>query len=495
MGAGESAAPSGLQAADLVFHWARRVPDKAAIVSDGRVFSYRGLAHRIAQARAHFSRQGLGGPGTAVVAVADLASFWILSLALRSLGLTTIQPRPGEPFDALDLPDARCVVGSNAEQWPDLERMNATAGLPVLVAAVDDEAPLWPFAAGPAPAGGHILQTSGTTGLQKKVLMAPSFEPAYIRYRRAVMDIPHESVGALFDFAAWTGAGYKGVVSSLTAGATVVIDQRPDRHAALLRYPGVTYAVIVPTMARAILNAPLEVLPFNPGLQIQIAGGALSLREIEALKARVTPHLFNSFGSTEARPTAFTPMLTAEDYRWHRLVPGRGVEVVDDQDRPLPAGQIGRLRVTTTDGPTGYLNDEAATHAFFRDGYFYPGDLAVIREDGRMALHGRVTDVINQKGQKILPAPIEDRLRDIFEVSGVCLFSMQNAAGEEEIHVIIETARAIAPDRLAEALNRELPGFPGAHVHFAPALPRNPMGKVLRLAAREQALAAARARA
>jgi acyl-coenzyme A synthetase/AMP-(fatty) acid ligase len=488
-------APVDLQVTDFVFVWARRLPDKAAIVHEGRPLSYGALAHRIAQARAFFVRHGLIGPGVVVVAVANLQTFWSLSLALRSLGVTTIQPRPGQPLEDLGLPEVLGVVGSPAERSLDLDQACATAGLPLLYAAIEAETPLWPTrAASAGKTGGHILLTSGTTGLQKKILMEPSFEPAYIRYRRRVMDISHDSVGVLFDFAAWTGAGYKGVVSSLTAGATVVIDQRPISHAPLL-YHGVTYAVILPSMVHELLAGPPDALPRNPALQIQVAAGALTLREIEALKARITPDLINSFGSTEVRPIAFTPMEIAEDQRWHRLVPDRGVQVVDDLDRPAPAGQVGRLRVPTTDGPTGYLSDETATRAFFKDGYFYPGDLAEIRADGRMALHGRVTDVINIKGQKILPAPIEERLRDVLAVSGVCLFSMQNQAGEEEIHVVLETPSPISPAQLQEVLLRELTGFPGAHVHFVPALPRNALGKVLRLAARDQALAAARARA
>jgi acyl-coenzyme A synthetase/AMP-(fatty) acid ligase len=488
-------APAPLQVTDLVFDWAQRLPDKAAIVHEGRPLSYGALAHRIAQARSLFVRHGLTGAGVVAVAVANLQAFWILSLALRSLGVTTIAPRPGLPLEDLGLPDIRGVVSSPVERSATLDAACAAAGLPLLYAAIEAEAPFWPTQPAAAEAtGGHILLTSGTTGLQKKVLMQPSFEPAYIRHRRGVMGISRDSVGVLFDFAAWTGAGYKGVVSSLTAGATVVIDQRPMRQAPLL-YPGVTYAVIVPTMVGELLACPPDALPPNPALQIQVAAGALTLREVEALKARITPDLVNSFGSTETRPVAFTPMATAEDQRWHRLVPDRGVQVVDELDRPLPAGQIGRLRVTTTDGPTGYLHDETATRAFFKDGYFYPGDLAVIRADGRMALHGRVTDVINLKGRKILPAPIEERLREILAVSGVCLFSMQNPAGEEEIHVVLETQTPLDLARLQEGLSRELTGFSGAHVHYVPALARNAMGKVVRLAAREQALAAARARA
>jgi fatty-acyl-CoA synthase len=145
-------------------------------------------------------------------------------------------------------------------------------------------------------------------------------------------------------------------------------------------------------------------------------------------------------------------------------------------------GQVGRLRVDTVDGPTGYLNDEAASREFFKDGFFYTGDLAVERADGRFALHGRVTDVINIEGRKISPAPIEDRLREALGVSGVCLYSRQDKAGEEEIHVVIEAPAPVPMDQLTTALKAELRGFPHANVRYVAALPRNAMGKLLRRA-------------
>jgi fatty-acyl-CoA synthase len=155
----------------------------------------------------------------------------------------------------------------------------------------------------------------------------------------------------------------------------------------------------------------------------------------------------------------------------------------------VPTGKIGRVRVSTAGGPTSYLNDEAATRAFFKDGFFFTGDLAVMRSDGRMALQGRVTDVINVQGTKISPAAIEDRLGELLGVSGVCLFSMQNDSGEEVFHVVVETSTPIDSERLTAAFKQELRGFPQARVYFAAALPRNEMGKVLRQAVRAQAIA------
>jgi acyl-CoA synthetase (AMP-forming)/AMP-acid ligase II len=487
--------PPGLQVTDLLFAWAQRIPGKPALVHNGVPFSYAELAYRVAQARGWFARNGLIGPGIAVVATRHLVEFWIQALALRSLGLTTIAPRYGDSLETLALPDVRCVVGSPAQSRSALEAEGEAAGLPCLLPAIADERPFWPTGTTPVEqSGGHILLTSGTTGLPKKVLSAPSFEPAYMHHRRSIMGFPHGYVGVLFDFGPWTGAGYRGVVCSLAAGATTILQQGGERYEALL-YPGVTCVATIPSIAAELLATPAGVLPRNPAMEIQVGAGALNGWEIEALKERFTPHLFTAFGSTEARITGFTALLTPEDHRWHRLVPGRGAQVVDDEDRPLPAGRIGRLRVPTTGGPTGYLHDEAATRAFFRDGYFYSGDLAEFSGDGRMALHGRVTDVINWRGQKILPLPIEERLRERFQVGGVCLFSMPNDAGEEEIHVVMESPTSIEPARLRDVLRSELAGYEGAHAHFMPALPRNDNGKMLRQETRERALSAARARA
>jgi len=211
--------------------------------------------------------------------------------------------------------------------------------------------------------------------------------------------------------------------------------------------------------------------------------------QVDQAKARITSQLFHYFVSTEAGLIAFTSLDTPEDQRWHRLVPGRMVEIVDASDRPVPIGEVGQVRVDTAGGPTGYLNDETATRTFFRGGFFYSGDLAVMRSDGRIALQGRITDVINMQGIKISPAPIEERLGEVLGLNGVCLFSIQNDSGEEELHVVLETPKPIDSERLIAAIKKELPGlFYGARVHCLATLPRNHMGKVLRQEVRAQVM-------
>jgi acyl-CoA synthetase (AMP-forming)/AMP-acid ligase II len=473
---------------ELIFGWAERTPDKPAVVVNGHPYAYRAFAGLIAEARGYFARRGLAGPGVAVVAISSLLGFWVASLALRSLGLTTIAAQSVDDVGELRL-DIRCVVCLVGQVWPGIEALCAERGLPLLVLPAHGEAPLAIDACRPPDGpGGNILRTSATTGAYKMVLIEPGFEVGFLLKRLEVSGLTEDSVVNLFDFGGWTGGGYKTAVLTWMVGATVMIDQRRPYHLPLL-YPGVTLSLMVPDMLDSVLASPEGTYPRSETMWLSVTGGALTQGQINAAKARITPHLFSGLGATETASFGFTPLETPEDQRWHRLVPGVPVEIVGEDGRPAALGEVGLLRVSSAGGPAGYLNDEAASRAFFRDGWFYPGDLAVFREDGRIALQGRVTAVINVKGQKISPEPLELALREQLAVRGVCLFSMPDAAGEEEIHVIIEAPAPVAPERLAAVLSQALTGFPHAQVHYTAALPRNAMGKLLRPAAREQALA------
>jgi acyl-coenzyme A synthetase/AMP-(fatty) acid ligase len=466
-----------------IFDWAERAPEKVALVHNGATWSYRTFAAAIAAARGFLARQGCVGPGVAVQALSDMREFWVLNLALRSLGLMTVAVRSAEEIGELRLPDVRFVVASAAEgAWPGLAERCA-GPRPLLVSASwEGEAPLGIDAPPELPPGGHILQTSGTTGSPKKVLIDPAFELAFSRRRQGINAVTQESVVAVFDFGAWTSAGYQAPVSVWFAGATTVIEQE-QRWRALL-YPGITHATLVPHMIDAILAAPRGSFPRSATMVLGIVGGAATRAQIEQIKARITPHVVSRIGTTEAGSYTYTPLETEEDLRWHLPLPGR-MQLVDAQDRPVPVGTSGRVRIATTDGPTGYLYDREATREFFKDGFFYPGDLAVMRADGRIALQGRVTGVININGQKTSPEPIEERLSDELGVTGVCLVSMPDESGAEQIHVVIEAPQPILAERLSAVLSRALKGFPAARIYYAATLPRNAMGKLQRDRVRE----------
>ena len=476
---------------NLIFDWAKRTPDRTAVIYNGHPWSYRSFAQIISVARSYFARRGYIGSGYAVLAIQNLVNFWILSLALRSLGLTTIGVPSATAVRKLSLPDVRCVITSTnpSETYAGLGDLCTELGLPLLSVSLDGEPALGLDASEtPDPWGGHILMTSGTTGIYKMILWSSTFDAVYLRHRVKALGLNQNTVFCVFNFWPWTGAGYGWTASPWTVGGATLIEQWSEPYKALLR-PGITHAILTPAILSGILATPTDAFPRSDAMQLAVTGGAISQTQIDRAKARITPRLFNSLASTETGVIAFTPLDTPEDRMWQRLIPGRLTEIVDETDRPASIGEIGWVRVSTAGGPTSYLYNEAATRVFFKNDFFYTGDLAVMRSDGRMALQGRISDVINVQGDKVSTAPIEERLSELLGVSGVCLFSTPDNDGEEMIHVVIETPTLNNSERLIAALNQEFRGgFRRACVHCVAALPRNEMGKVMRQATRTKVI-------
>ncbi len=452
------------------------------MVYNNNVMPYGQFARLIEASRRYLAQRVRPGTGVAVLAISSMLDAWIQGLALRSLGITTLAARR-EAIGSLGLPEVACVVVTEAEPSADVEATCAASGWPVVripravYASAKALAPsdLRDPAAAP---GGHILLTSGTTGSHKKVLISPEAEATIVAHRQKILGISERSVVDVFHYGGWTGNGYKAPADTWDAGGCIVMYQGPRPHEAV-QHPGITHAYANLYVLSELLAAPDGALRYNPSMRLFVGGAPLSPALAQEAKARLTPQLYTTVSSTEVSQFANTPIETADDLVWHRLIEWREVEVVDDDGHAVPAGRVGNLRVKTM-GVAGYLHDEDATRRFFRDGYFYTGDLATIRADGRLMLQGRVTDIVNVRGSKFAAGPVEAALRERFRIGGVCVFSAREPGGDEVLHVALETTRRLDPSDCAAALAGVLPGVAGARFHLVDTLPRDQEGKLQR---------------
>ena len=166
-----------------------------------------------------------------MLAVGNLVDFWVLSLALRSLGLTTMAVRSVAAVGKALLPDVGCVVTSPNEAWPGLDEVCVARGLRLYSVSLGGEAALDLDATAHA-SGGHILRTSGTTGADKMVLMTSAIDAVFLRRKVDVIGMSQDTVLGAFDFAPWTGAGYRWAASPWLVGGTTLSSTgaRPGRR-------------------------------------------------------------------------------------------------------------------------------------------------------------------------------------------------------------------------------------------------------------------------
>jgi malonyl-CoA/methylmalonyl-CoA synthetase len=164
-------------------------------------------------------------------------------------------------------------------------------------------------------------------------------------------------------------------------------------------------------------------------------------------------------------------------------LPDVAVEIVGDDERAVPDGQPGELRIRSPQLFLGYHGDRDATAASYDwAGRFRTGDTGVRSPDGYIRLLGRTSvDILKSGGYKLSALEIEDVLSTHADVREVAVIGVPDpiwgdcvtacVVAREGSALTLEALRAFARDALAPyKLPRAL--------RLLPALPRNPMGKV-----------------
>ncbi|MBI3678515.1 MAG: acyl--CoA ligase [Proteobacteria bacterium] len=473
-----------------IFEHARKTPDRIAIVNDGEPISYRDFARGILRAHAFLVQQNLPADGLVVVCVRNAVEAWCILLALASLGRVTAGVGRLTELKHFTAHRISCVIVRESEPRPILAEMATRLGFkPIRTPAnftggADQQStPEIPERV----AGGHLVVTSGTTGMVKKVLIDAGNEAVNIHQRLEAFGIERNSIVNLFDWARRTSVGYTVPLGIWSIGASAVFTEKLKGHESLTR-KGTTHVIATPHMVADLLAAHAGASRRQENLKLFVGGGPLPAATAEAALRDIAGHLFTMVGSTEAGVWCVTPVKQPQDAASHTIAPSRIVHVVDDEERPLPAGETGSVRIAVLKGTTSYYQDEEATRTFFRNGFFYPGDLGVFDASGRLTLQGRVTDIIQVNNMKFAVAPFERKLQTRLRTEDVCIFSAQTGGMDEELYVAVQGNPGFDAAALKAIAREELARFPHVIFRFVPEFPRNESGKVLRHELKEQVL-------
>jgi acyl-CoA synthetase (AMP-forming)/AMP-acid ligase II len=212
------------------------------------------------------------------------------------------------------------------------------------------------------------------------------------------------------------------------------------------------------------------------------------------------PRLYQLYGQGESPMTisGLSQRMHADEAhpRWReRLgscgVPRTGVlvKVVDEDDRELPAGEVGEVVTKSDCVMEGYWENPEATAETLRGGWLHTGDLGSFDEDGFLTLRDRSKDMIISGGSNIYPREIEEvllRHPDLVEVSVVG--RPHREWGEEVVAFVVARPGAeIAADALERLCLDHIARFKRPrHYRFVEALPKNNYGKVLKTELRRQ---------
>jgi fatty-acyl-CoA synthase len=159
-----------------------------------------------------------------------------------------------------------------------------------------------------------------------------------------------------------------------------------------------------------------------------------------------------------------------------------------------PAGELGELCTRGYLVMKGYDGDPAATaHAIDGEGWLHTGDLAVMREDGRFQIKGRLKEMIIRGGENIYPREVEDFLHQHPKIADVYVLGLPD---ERLGETVLAWIRLKAGETMMDEEVRQFCAGKIAHfkipqyVRFVDAFPMTVTGKVQKFVIREQEIEA-----
>jgi long-chain acyl-CoA synthetase len=261
-----------------------------------------------------------------------------------------------------------------------------------------------------------------------------------------------------------------------------------DSLAELIERSKATAMLTVPATARGLMGLTRSKTPFFPSLEyLMCCGAPMSAGDKIAARQTLTGGFLENYGSTMA---GMLTLLESKDIEAYgnsvgRPLPHVQIEIVDNQGRPLPAGEVGAIRARTPGVAEpmslGSGEEDQRTSDLLIDGWIYPGDLGALDKSGFLKIVGRTSDMIIRGGAKVYPSEVEGVLAEHAAIAEVAVVGWPDQiVGEEVAAFVVLRSKAEPRELLAYCRSKLQPDKQPREIFIIDALPRNANGKLVR---------------
>lgn len=459
---------------------AKHQPTEAAICAPGwnyNIVSYGRLLFFANNVAAHALASGLKRGDVVAVYVQDPIFHWALVLGLTRLGIISLSIvntslPAGVRIDAVLAETVAAFAKTQRVIQVDQGWIEGDGKAPGLESGQDGDAI------------GRIILTSGTTGEQKAVALSHNLIWRRIQTYDFAFGNRFPACSRIFiDVGIAANSGYLWPMYILSRGGTVFVrGSDPAETMQALSLYRVQGMVAAPAGMAEFLEyyeqSPAFLCPFEVMLSV---GSKLATSLSDRIRARMCPYVVHGYGATEGNPVAgaYVHQTSHVNGAVGYITPGMIVQAVDDNGRIGRGGEEGHIRFRGDKCVSSYVGNPPGSEKFFRDGWFYPGDIGAVTAEGMLVISGRSKNIIDLGGDKINPEVIETVLMSYPGIVHAVAFGRANALGIEQVWAAVEARSDVDPEAIrahcGQRLNRET--VPVRIVKVA-AMPRNAAGKI-----------------
>jgi fatty-acyl-CoA synthase len=480
-----------------------RSPDAAALIFDGEVITYRGLADAADRVSAILWHRGIRN-GDAVAFLGENSPQFIeVMFGTMQLGavFVPVNTRLAPPEIAHVLLDSgaralihdpefaeriaavvdegeiahRIETGDGTSERPGLAQLLRTtrAGHADADVALDDPA--------------AIIYTSGTTGRAKGAVLTHG-NLTWVALNCVVdYDVASTDIALMISPLFHVASLGMGALPVILKGATIVLEKgfEPGRALAQIERHGVTMLSGVPTTYQLMADHSDWARTDLSSLRTLTCGGsAVPTRILNAYEERGLSFT-QGYGTTETSPgaTSLSPAMTRAKQGSVGLPHFfTDVRIAGDDGATVPRGTVGEIEISGPNVfPKYHANPDATAAAFTADGWFRTGDLGYLDADGYLYIADRLKDMIISGGENIYPAEVENLMSDIEGITGVAVFGVPDDRWGEVpwAAVTLRDGASVDTDAVRAHLEGKLARYKlPKHIVVVDELPRTASGKV-----------------
>ena len=332
-----------------------------------------------------------------------------------------------------------------------------------------------------------ILYTSGTTGVPKGVALSHDNLESNARAAAALHELEREDWAvSVLPLSHSYGLTVMNAGHILGSRAALLRWFNPEEVLRTIQQFRAVSMSAVPTMLLYLLNFP-DAERFDTGSMRVWGSGAAPLPAeiVEPFERKFGGRILEGYGLTEASPVVSAHRLSGPRKIGSvgQAIPGVEVSIQDDGDRPLPVGEVGEVCVRGRNVMVGYYRNPEETARTVRAGWLHTGDMGRLDEDGFLFIVERKKDLIIRGGFNIYPREVEETLYGHPKIAEAAVVGMKDPLMGEDVlaFVVLRSGEQATEAEIAAFCERRLARFKcPKQVRFLDALPRSPIGKILR---------------
>lgn len=480
--------------------------DRIALILSDRTITYGELGDTVGSVRGGLANVGLGVGDRVMLIAGNSETFVVTYLACLTAGLVTVPVNPAAPAEELIgeieacRPDAVVFDEVGAAAWSQLdEAFRATVS--IVAGPLESGSP--PLSDGSWCAGVDVadddtavlLFTSGTAGTPRPAILThgnlTASMDAVLSLGLPLAGTDHVALALIPLFHVF---GLNLVLNlGFVIGASFVLEdhQNPRRSAALVARHGVTVASGPPNLWAALLaDDSIDDDAFT-SVQFAVSGAApLEPAVAQAVADRFGVTISEGYGLTETSGVVSSALGLASAFGSVGVpFPGVEVRLLDETGADVFVGDPGEVFVRGPMVSPGYFEDPDATERTRTDdGWLVTGDLAVVDDDGRLAIVDRLKDLIIVSGFNVHPAEIEHVLLSHDAIAAAAVVGEPDVAmGERPVaHVVLHEGASLSAEQVIEFCRERLARYKTPRrVVFTGAIPTGLGGKIRRSALAE----------